>query len=136
MSRTNCDKLKPQDPVRQRNVIITVPDSTMILKELIIINDLVELIHLYGRFFGPIFLAAFSSIFICTTVQIFYCYIIVQNLNSLLYRTMWTFSTSMNMVMIQIILALVITSISEMIYNQVKIFSQYLEYSKSKTIKF
>ena len=111
MGKGNDDKSKPQD---------VIPCLNMISNKLNICNDLVKLINLSGQFFGPIFLAAFSSILICITVQIFYCYIIMKNLDPTLFRTMWTLSTSINMVIINIFLVLAITSISEMIYKQVK----------------
>ena len=94
-------------------IINAMPDDLNVL------NDLVELINLVGQFFGPIFLAAFSSIFICTTVQIYYCYAILQSFDEEKNRSMWTLMASLNIVIIHVVLILAITSISEMIYNQV-----------------
>ena len=100
-------------------MIVLKPAVSLIPEDLNILNDLIELINLVGKFFGPIFLAAFSSIFICTTVQIYYCYTILQAFSEEKFRTVWTFMSSMNIVIMHILLVFAITSLSEMIHNQV-----------------
>lgn len=86
-----------------------------------LLHDLVDLGGLVAKFFGPIFLAAFTSIFVVTTIQIYYCYTILYTFDEIRAKTLWTLVTSVNIVVINIVMVLSLTSICECIANQVKI---------------
>jgi gustatory receptor len=84
-----------------------------------LIQDLVDLGSLVAKFFGPIFLAAFTSIFIVTTIQIYYCYTILYTFNEARAKTLWTLVSSVNVVIINVVMVFSLTSMCESIANQV-----------------
>lgn len=84
-----------------------------------LLHDLVDLGRLVAKFFGPIFLAAFTSIFVVTTIQIYYCYTILYSFDEIRAKTLWTLVSSVNIVLINIVMVLCLTSICECIGNQV-----------------
>jgi gustatory receptor len=84
-----------------------------------LLHDLVDLGSSFQNFFGPIFLSSFTSIFIVTTIQIYYCYTILYSFDETRAKTLWTFVSSINVVIVNVVMVFSLTSICESIANQV-----------------
>lgn len=109
----------------KKNTLI-LPNSALTLSsELSTFNDLVDLINMTSKFFGPAFLTTFSSIFIIITVQLYYSYLILSNFDEKYFRSWWTFGITLNNVINHMLLVFVISTISEKIYTQVKLIQGY-----------
>jgi gustatory receptor len=83
-------------------------------------NDLLELGHLIEDFFGTIFFASIASIFVITTIQIYYCYVLIssEKLESFGYST-WTLIVAINEIFLNLATLVLLTRLCEMINNQV-----------------
>lgn len=85
-----------------------------------LINDLTDLTDCIGRFFGPIFLATFTAFFVISTIQIFYCYVVLTSVaNESKGYSRWTLAISSNIVIFNIIMVLAMVTICEGMSNQV-----------------
>lgn len=75
------------------------------------------------KFLGPIFLSAFTSIFVITTTQIYHCYtIIVSRHDSRSGFSVWSVILCANIIVVNISATIGLTTICEMIANQVRVF--------------
>lgn len=92
----------------------------------ILFNDLLDLGCAIENFFGTIFLSSIASIFVVTTVQIYYCYVLVvtEGSEAMGYST-WTIIVSVNYIILNTVTIAYLTTICELIANQVRLFLFY-----------
>lgn len=94
--------------------------SSLIPKIFYLIHDLEDLTICIGRFFGPIFLVTFTAFFVISTIQTFYCYVLLINItNESNGYPVWALAISANIVIFNIIMVLAMITICEEISNQV-----------------
>ena len=94
--------------------------STSIARVFYLINDLTDLTDCIGRFFGPIFLVTFTAFFVISTIQIFYCYVLLTSVtNENRGYSGWTLAISANIVIFNVIMVLAMITICEGMSNQV-----------------
>jgi len=83
-------------------------------------NDLLDLCHAFEQFFGPIFLCCFTSIFVVTTIQIYYCYVLIATpFNDNKGYSIWSAVLCINVIILNSITTVLLTSVCEKIANQV-----------------
>jgi hypothetical protein len=85
-------------------------------------NSLWDLGNLIEKFFGPIFLAFIASIFVVTTVQIYYCYVLIASSQSESKGySVWTLVVALNDILWNIVTVVYLTTLCEMITNMVNV---------------
>lgn len=106
--------------IQKINVEPRKDSSGSVARVFYLINDLADLTNCIGRFFGPIFLVTFTAFFVISTIQIFYCYVLLTNetIESKGYSG-WTLAISSNIVFFNIIMVLAIITICEGMSYQV-----------------
>jgi hypothetical protein len=83
-------------------------------------QEILDLRLALEKFLGPIFLSAFTSIFVITTTQIYHCYtLIVTKKDGSLGFSVWAVGLCVNMIVINVSATIGLTSLCEMIANQV-----------------
>jgi gustatory receptor len=86
-------------------------------------NKLLDLGRLLEKIFGPIFLASIASIFVVTTIQIYYCYVLIASTwNESQGFSLWTLVVSLNEILWNILTTVYLTTLCEMITSQVRNF--------------
>lgn len=83
-------------------------------------NELLDLGCAIDNFFGPIFLSSIASIFAVTTVQIYYCYVLItssQKSEHLGY-SIWMIIVSINEIILNVLTIVYITTMCELITKQ------------------
>lgn len=86
-----------------------------------IFNDLLDLGCSIERFFGPMFLSSIASIFVITTIQIYYCYVVIASNNKEhLGFSYWSLVVSINEVFANVATLIYLTTLCEMITNEVR----------------
>jgi hypothetical protein len=92
-------------------------------------SEILEFSRAVERFLGPFFLAAFTSIFVVTTTQIYHCYVlIVTNQNEAFGFSVWSIVLCVNIVVGNLTAMISVISISERISGEVRKFF-YLNFS-------
>lgn len=120
-SKLSTKKQNEQIRARSQQYTSSVPSVFHIL------NDLLDLGHSIEKFFGPIFLCSFTSIFIVTTIQIYYCYVLISTeTNESLGYSIWTVIVSTNIIVINIVTTILMTSLCETITNQSRACIRYI----------
>lgn len=85
-----------------------------------ILGDLNEICQKLESYFGPLFLATFTTIFVVTSVQLYYCYqIIIQGQDEARGYSFWSLIRCLNVVFINVVLVISITALCQAITNQV-----------------
>ncbi|CAO1431173.1 unnamed protein product [Diamesa hyperborea] len=113
--------------IQKINVEPRKDSSSSIARVFYLINDLTDLTNCIGRFFGPIFLATFTAFFVISTIQIFYCYVLLTSVtNESKGYSGWTLAISSNTVIFNIIMVLTIITICEGMSYQVLTFFTFL----------
>lgn len=84
-------------------------------------QDLLDLGRLLEKIFGPILLAAISSIFVVTTVQIYYCYVLIASSQKESQGySIWTLIVAINEIFWNVLVIVYLTTLCEMITSQVR----------------
>lgn len=113
-------EVQTQNEKNKRQPTLVSSSSPSFIPEIFfLLNDLMDLGSLIGKFFGPIWLASFTSIFIVTTIQIFYCYTNLYASSEAQAKTIWTLIGSINSVFVNIVLVFTLISFCEAIASQV-----------------
>lgn len=87
-----------------------------------VLGGLNELCQKLETYYGPLFLASFTTIFVVTSIQLYYCYqIITQEQDESRGYSYWTMVVSLNVVIINVILVISITALCQAITNQVSL---------------
>lgn len=87
-----------------------------------ILGGLNELCQKLETYYGPLFLVSFTTIFVVTSIQLYYCYqIITQEKDESRGYSYWTMVVSLNVVIINVILVISITALCQAITNQVSL---------------
>lgn len=94
-------------------------------------NSLWDLGKLIEKFFGPIFLSSIASIFVVTTVQIYYCYVLFASsqIESNGY-SVWTLLVSLNEIIWNSLTIIYLTTLCEMITDQVSLEANHYLFSQ------
>lgn len=83
-------------------------------------SNLLNLGNVMEKVFGPIFLASISSIFVVTTIQIYYCYVLnASSQEESQGYSVWTFVVSLNDILWNVGTLIFLTTLCEMITFQV-----------------
>lgn len=118
---------KASTKVQKINVEPRKNSNFSIARVFYLINDLTDVTNCIGRFFGPIFLATFTAFFVISTIQIFYCYVLLTNETSESKGySGWTLAISANIVIFNIIMVLAIITICEGMSYQVLTLFTYI----------
>lgn len=116
----NAMLVKTSSKIQNIDVEPKKGSSSSITRVFYLINDLTDLTDCIGRFFGPIFLATFTAFFVISTIQIFYCYVVLTSVaNESNGYSRWTLAISSNIVIFNIIMVLAMVTICEGMSNQV-----------------
>uniref|UniRef100_A0A182PB81 Gustatory receptor n=1 Tax=Anopheles epiroticus TaxID=199890 RepID=A0A182PB81_9DIPT len=83
-------------------------------------NDLYDICKLLDRYFGLLFLLTFTSIFIVTTIQLYYSYTILYWFTGENGFTIWSLMVCLNTISINLGVLLTIVLLCEKISNQTK----------------
>lgn len=95
--------------------------SELFSKLFIALNDLCELSHHIEHLFGPLFLTTFGAIFAVTSIQLFYCYLVIVTPTDFFKKnTTWPLIQSINIIVINLMLVIGITSICENVSLEVR----------------
>lgn len=95
--------------------------SELFSKLFIALNDLCELCHHIEHLFGPLFLTTFGAIFAVTSIQLFYCYlVIITPLDQSKRSSTLPLIQSINIIAINLMLVIGITSICESVSIEVR----------------
>lgn len=117
------DKVTPNSgKLFKGGVSLTIPgqDQTPFFpKVFYILGDLNEICLKLENYFGPIFLATFTTIFVVTSIQLYYGYQIFQVHDATRGFSYWSLAQCLNVVAINIILVVTITALCQTITNQV-----------------
>ncbi|KAG5666450.1 hypothetical protein PVAND_014478 [Polypedilum vanderplanki] len=83
-------------------------------------NDIIDLSYAIEKFLGPIFLATFTSNFVITTTQIYHTYTIIMSTTGSeeLGFSTWSAIVCINIVIVNLMSTVMLTSICESIENQ------------------
>lgn len=96
--------------------------SELFSKLFIALNDLCELSHHIEHLFGPLFLTTFAAMFAATSIQLFYCYLVLVTPSDDSKKSLtWPLLQSINIVVINLLLIIGITSVCESVLIEVKI---------------
>lgn len=85
------------------------------------LTDLGQLSRLVEKFYGPLFFTTFASSFAVICIQMFYCYLIIITHTLSKGYNVWTMISSINIIIINIIMIVSITSICEKVTSEVSI---------------
>lgn len=102
--------------------VVLAPEmvSTFFPKVFQILGSLSEICQKLETYYGPLFLATFTTIFVVTSIQLYYCYqIIIQAQDEARGYSIWSLIMCMNVVIINVVLVLCITAFCQTITNQV-----------------
>lgn len=125
--------------VNAKNIVIVsiFNDTTPIIslselfsKLFIALNELCELSQLIEKLFGLLFLTTFSAIFAVTSIQLFYCYLVITTASSENGYSIWSLIQSVNIILINLILILGITSVCEAVSTEVRNLLYYLKFAE------
>jgi gustatory receptor len=84
-------------------------------------NDIIDLSSAVEKFLGFIFLSTFTSIFVVTTTQIYHCYTLAASqAKHMIGYSWWTIVMSVNIIFLNVISTVAITSLCEMISSEVR----------------
>ncbi|KAL7012880.1 hypothetical protein ACKWTF_015095 [Chironomus riparius] len=84
-------------------------------------QEILDLRLALEKLLGPIFLSAFTSIFVITTTQIYHCYtLIVTKKDAHLGFSLWAVGLCVNIIVINVSATIGLTTLCEMIANQVR----------------
>lgn len=106
------------------NPIISLSD--LFSKLFIALNELCELSQHVELYFGPLFLTTFSAIFAVTSIQLFYCYLYIISSSSENSFSIWALLQSLDIICINLLLILGITSVCEGVSTQARKTLQFL----------
>lgn len=81
-------------------------------------DEVHELCERVNQYFGLTFFASILALFAVTSIQSFYCYKIACDFDEERGRTVWTLFTSVNPVLLNILLLVVLCYYSEMVTNE------------------
>lgn len=85
-----------------------------------VLGSLNEICQKLETYFGPLFLISFTTIFVVTSIQLYYCYqIITQVKDEARGYSYWTMVISVNVVLTNVILVIATTALCQAITNQV-----------------
>lgn len=101
-----------------KNPIISL--SELFSKLFIALNDLCELSHHIEHLFGPLFLTTFGAIFAVTSIQLFYCYLVIITPSDQTKSLTLPLIQSINIIAINLMLVIGITSICESVSIEVR----------------
>lgn len=86
-----------------------------------LMSDVCKLSSRIDKYFGPFFLIGFATLFAVTTIQTYYCYVIGMRMShDVTSYSMWTIWTSINIVVLNLSLAIGITTVSENLASEMK----------------
>lgn len=89
-------------------------------------QEILDLRIAMEKFLGPIFLSAFTSIFVITTTQIYHCYtLIVSRKDASLGFSLWAVILCINIIVINVSATIGLTTICELINNQVRVMKNF-----------
>lgn len=71
-------------------------------------------------YYGPLFLSTFTTIFVVTSIQLYYCYQIIIQADETRGYSYWSLVMCLNVVVINILLVVTITALCQSIQNQSK----------------
>lgn len=117
----------PNSTVVAKNVVLVsilkdrkpkISLSELFSKLFITLNDLCELSHHIEHLFGPLFLTTFAAIFSVTSIQLFYCYLVITTKSQ--KNLTWPVLQSINIIVINLLLVVGITSVCESVSIEVK----------------
>lgn len=111
---SNSDKLKGR-------VSLTVSghnQAPFFPKVFYILGDLHEICLKLENYFGPVFLVTFTTIFVVTSIQLYYCYQIFQIQDEERGFSYWSLAQCLNVVATNIILVVTVTALCQTITNQ------------------
>lgn len=94
--------------------------SELFSKLFIALNDLCELSHHIELLFGPLFLTTFGAIFAVTSIQLFYCYLVIITPSDQTKSLTLPLIQSINIIAINLTLVIGITSICESVSIEVR----------------
>lgn len=117
-SKVNAKNLALISIFNDTNPIISL--SNLFSKLFIALNELCELSQHVELFFGPLFLTTFAAIFAVTSIQLFYCYLYIISLSEERYFSIWALIQSLDIICINLLLILGITSVCEGVSTQVR----------------
>ncbi|XP_063704337.1 uncharacterized protein LOC134833812 [Culicoides brevitarsis] len=86
-----------------------------------LMHDLYELAKLIGDYYGPMFLAVFTAIFVVTTIQTYYIYTFFLSFEVMGSDVIWSIILSANIILLNFSLVFSITWICEAISNESKV---------------
>lgn len=96
---------------------IGAPFFGRILQILSSLNEICEKLESY---FGPLFLSTFTTIFVVTSIQMYYCYqILIQAEDESRGYSLWSLFMCLNVIIVNCVLVISITAICQAITNQV-----------------
>lgn len=91
----------------------TISLSELFSKLFISLNELCELTQSVELLFGPLFLTTFGAIFAVTSIQLFYCYLFIQQVTSQNIFSICGLIQSLDIIWINLTLIIGITSVCE-----------------------
>lgn len=100
--------------------------SELFSKLFIALNELCEISLLVEKLFGLLFLTTFAAIFAVTSIQLFYCYLVITTASSTNGYSIWSLIQSVDIILINLALVLGITSVCEGVSTEVRIWDFFL----------
>lgn len=95
--------------------------SELFSKLFIALNELCELSHHIDHLYGPLLLTSFAAIFAVTSIQLFYCYLVIAYPNSFNDNNIsWPLIQSINIIAINLLVVIGITSVCESVLIEVR----------------
>lgn len=102
-------------------------ERTFFINIFIILGSLEELCRKLESYFGPLFLVTFTTLFVVTSIQLYYCYqIIIQVHDEARGYSYLSLILCVNVVVINVILMASITALCQAITNQVSLMAKSL----------
>ena len=101
--------------------IIKQERGNALSKILLRLSDLFDITDYISHLYGPLFLTTFTTIFVVTAVQLYYCYVVALIMDENRGYSLWTVFLSFNIVLLNVILVISITSVCQSITNQSKL---------------
>lgn len=98
-----------------------IPLSELFSKLFTALNELCELSLLVEKLFGLLFLTTFAAIFAVTSIQLFYCYLVITTASSTDGYSIWSLIQSVDIILINLALVLGITSVCEGVSTEVRV---------------
>lgn len=98
----------------------TISLSELFSRLFISLNELCELTEYVELFFGPLILTTFAAIFCVTSIQLFYCYLYIISASKGNDYSFWALVQSFNIILINLMLIIGITSVCESVSTQAR----------------